>query len=143
MYEYGVYCLYSYIPIKELYTRCLAQLPPPPFFPLYLKLSGSGHISGMCLIISTHRGLISYFVEGNMTVSWLKKFTFTKGGGRTKDQCSVIIALNIFVRKTMLAEPTQYRMAVKDTQGYQNLNGYKLDHMNNNCSDDGRKLIIR
>ena len=29
--------------------------------------------------------------------------------------CSMLNALNIFVRKTTLAEPTQYRMAVKDT----------------------------
>lgn len=102
-----------YIPIQNLTPgACLSY--PLPFFFLYVKLLRSGYISGMCLIISTHRGLISYFVEGNMTVSWLRKFTFTKGG-RTKVLSSMLNALIIFVRKTTLAEPTQYRMAVKDT----------------------------
>ena len=68
MYEYGFYCIYMYT-----HTRTLHQVPrsvtPPPLFFLYVKLLRSGHISGMCFIISTHGGLISYFVEGNMTVS--------------------------------------------------------------------------
>ena len=75
--------VYTCIPILELYTRCLAQLPPPPFFPVRKTLTIRSHFRDVFHNKHTWRSDI-IFCRGKYDRIMIKKIYVYKRRGKNE-----------------------------------------------------------